>query len=116
MRELSGAHDGYASLPRTRVMRLARSGLPSLPADGTDDGTGFGGLAPSGIGLPTAEDGTGIHHRSRSSSESRSEMNATLVPSGDTRGYVSLSAVSVSASGACQASEPDTGVDTKRSY
>ena len=86
MRVLSGAHDGYASWPRTRVMRLARSGLPSVPADCTDDDTGFGGRAPSGIGLAIAAAGTGIHHRSRSSSESRSEMNATLVPSGDTRG------------------------------
>ena len=55
-----------------------------------------------------AADGTGIHHRSRSSSESRSDTNATLVPSADTRGYVSLSAVSVSAIGACQASDPLT--------
>src|SRR5918993_5953063 len=104
MRVLSGAHEGYDSLPRTRVTRLARSGRPSPPTDCTDDEGGFGGLAPSGIGLTIAADGTGIHHRSRSSSESRSEMNATFVPSGETRAYVSLSAVSVSASGAFQES------------
>src|SRR5690349_5370465 len=97
-------------------MRLARSALPSVPADCTDDGTGFGGRAPSGIGLLIDAAGTGIHHRSLSSSESRSEMNATLVPSGETRGYVSLSLVSVSASGACHVSDPDTGTDTNRSY
>src|SRR6188472_4268327 len=108
MRELSGAHEGYASLPRTRVMRLARSALPSVPADCTDDEMGFGGLAPSGIGLLIAAEGTGIHHRSRSSSESRSETKATLAPSGETCGYVSLSAVSVSDCGACQAFDPYT--------
>ena len=52
----------------------------------TYDDTGFGGRAPSGIGLAIAAEGTAIHHKSRSSSESRSETNATLVPSGETRG------------------------------
>src|ERR1051325_924234 len=108
MRVLSGAHDGYASLPRTRVMRFDRSGLPSSPFDSTDDVTGFGGRAPSGIGFITDAAGTGIHQRSRSSSESRSETNATFVPSGETRGYVSLSFVSVNAIGDCHASEPIT--------
>ena len=87
-------------------MRIARNGRPLSPTAGTDEDTGLGGRAPSGIGLAIAADGTGIHHRSTSSSESRSEMNATLVPSGDTRGYVSLSVVSVSGTGACHASEP----------
>ncbi len=85
-RLLSGAHDGYASLPRTRAMRVARGGRASVPTPGIDEVTGLAGRAPSGIGFATAAGGTGIHHKSRSSSESRSETKATLVPSGDTRG------------------------------
>ena len=46
---------------------------------------------------------------STSSSASRSEMKATRVPSGDTRGKVSLSGVSVSGTGVCQVSDPATG-------
>src|SRR5687768_9559877 len=96
-------------------MWIARDARPFSPTAGTDDATGLGGRAPSGIGFAIAADGTGIHHKSTSSSESRSETNATLVPSGDTRGYVSLSVVSVSGNGACHASEPPTGESRNRS-
>ena len=60
--------------------------------------------------------GTAIANTSTSSAESRSETNATRRPSGETRGCVSLSVVSVSGRGACQASDPATGATTKRSH
>ena len=67
-------------------MRVARSGRPSVPTLCTDAVTGLAGREPSGSGLATAAGGTGSHHKSRSSSESCSVMNATFEPSGETRG------------------------------
>ena len=113
MRSLSGAHESDDSSPRTRVTRTTRGGRfstagtsisadpcevaamqaawPLVPSVGAFRDT----RAPSGTGLATLAAGSAIAKTSTSSAESRSETNTTRLPSGETRGCVSLSAVCV---------------------